>query len=119
MSEFSRTTRQAFAAPDTWDVVIPAKSHGGQHNEILQNFVDAILDGVPLVAPAHEGIYSVELANAMLMSAWTDKTVELPIDGRKYQRMLNAKIEESKKSKKKKKTVVAVSGDDFAKSFGK
>jgi predicted dehydrogenase len=119
MSEFSKTTRQAFATPDTWDVSIPARSHGGQHNEILQNFVDAILDGVPLIAPAHEGIYSVELANAMLMSTWLDKTVDLPIDGRKYQRMLNAKIEEAKKSKKKKKTVVTVSGDDFAKSFGK
>ncbi len=119
MSEFSRTTRQAFATPDTWEVSIPARSHGGQHNEILQNFVDAILDGTPLIAPAHEGIYSVELANAMLMSTWLDKTVDLPIDGRKYQRMLNAKIEESKKSKKKKKTVVTVSGDDFAKSFGK
>ena len=118
MTEFSRTTDKAFASPATWTVSIPAINHGGQHNEILQNFTDAILDGTPLYAPAAEGIHSVELANSMLLSAWTDQEVALPIDGKKYERLLKQKIAESA-SKKKKKKVVKVSGDDFAKSFGK
>ncbi|MBL9206220.1 MAG: Gfo/Idh/MocA family oxidoreductase [Opitutaceae bacterium] len=118
MSEFSKTSTQAFARPDSWDITVPAASHGGQHNEILQNFVDAILRGATLVAPAVEGIHSVELANAMLMSAWTDKAVSLPIDGKKYERLLKQKIAESAKTKKKARTIVA-GGDDFTKSFGR
>jgi hypothetical protein len=67
----------------------------GQHREIIQNFVDAILDGVPLIAPAAEGIHSVELANAMLYSAWTDTTVDLPLDGGAYELALRQKIDDS------------------------
>lgn len=118
MGEFSRTTPHSFAAPATWDVSIPAAGHGGQHNEVLQNFTDAILDGEPLIAPAPEGIHSVELANSMLLSAWLDKPVELPIDGKKYERLLKAKIAESAK-KGKKKAVKEAAPVDFAKSFGK
>ncbi len=118
MGEFSRTTKHSFATPATWDVSIPAAGHGGQHNEILLNFTDAILDGTPLIAPAPEGIHSVELANAMLLSAWTGKPVSLPIDGRKYERLLKARIAESARLGKKKKVVVAAPVD-FAKSFGR
>jgi len=118
MGDFSRTTPHSFACPPTWDVTIPASGHGGQHVEVLQNFTDAILDGVPLVAPAPEGIHSVSLANAMLLSAWTAKPVTLPIDGKKYERLLKAKIFESAKKGKKKK-VVAVVPVDFSKSFAK
>ena len=118
MGEFSRTTPHSFATPATWDVSIPAAGHGGQHNEVLQNFTDAILDGTPLIAPAPEGIHSVELANSMILSAWLDKPVELPIDGKKYERLLKSKITESAK-KGKKKAVKEAAPVDFAKSFGK
>jgi len=118
MSEFSKSSTQAFARPDSWDITVPAASHGGQHNEILQNFVDAILHGATLLAPAVEGIHSVELANAMLMSAWTDEAVTLPIDGKKYERLLKQKIAESARTKKKARKVVAAN-EDFAKSFGR
>lgn len=118
MGEFSRTSPDSFSSPATWDIVIPAANHGGQHNEILQNFVNAILDRTPLVAPAPEGIHSVELANAMLLSAWTAKPVTLPIDGKKYERLLKVKIAESAKLRKKKK-VVEAAPSDFSKSFAK
>lgn len=118
MGEFSRTTTQSFDRPASWDITIPTAGHGGQHNEVLQNFTDAILDGAKLVAPAPEGIHSVELANSMLLSAWTEKPVSLPIDGKKYERLLKAKIEESAKKGKKKKVVEAAAAD-FGKSFGK
>ncbi|AHF91399.1 oxidoreductase [Opitutaceae bacterium TAV5] len=118
MRKYSETTTLAFGRPDKWDVSVPAAGHGGQHNEILQNFTNAILDGTELYAPAPEGIHSVELANAMLLSAWTDKEVSLPIDGKKYERLLKQKIAESaRKPKKKKVTKASVAGDDFAKSF--
>ena len=117
MTEFSRTATSGFAAPATWDVSIPTAGHGGQHNEILLNFVAAILDGTPLVSPAVEGINSVELANAMLLSAWTDETISLPLDGKRYERALKQKIAASKAKPKKKK--VRATTEDFTKSFAR
>ena len=100
MSEFRRTSDKMFAAPEVWHVEVPTESSGGKHAEILQNFVDTILDGAPLIAPAEEGIHSVELANAMVYSSVIGKPVELPFDGAKYERMLKKLIRDSKFSKK-------------------
>jgi len=95
-SEFSRTTARAFSAPETWQVDIPLPpGAGGQHVEILQNFTAAALDGTPLLAPGEEAIHSVELANAMLLSTWLDRTVELPLDGALYAQELARRIADS------------------------
>ncbi len=51
---------------------------------MIQNFVNAILEGEALVAPASEGLASVELANAMIYSGITKQTVELPLDPALY-----------------------------------
>ena len=96
MGEFSRTSPEAFGRPTTTHVPVPAEGHGGQHDAILQNFTDAILDGAPLLSPAEEGIHSVDLANAVLLSSWTRQPVNLPLDGALYERALNDKIAASK-----------------------
>lgn len=92
MSEFCRTAKEGFAKPVTSESVIPLAGHGGQHVEILQNFADAILEGKPLIAPAAEGIRSVELANAIVISAWTKKSVDLPLNAKIYECALTQKI---------------------------
>ena len=85
-----------FSAPELWTIEVPpARGGGGQHNEILTNFTDAILDGVPLIAPAEEGINSVELANAMLLSSMCGETIELPMDAARYEAHLMKLIESS------------------------
>ena len=108
-SEFSRSSPSMFGKPETWDVKIPVNGKGGQHDEILQNFIDAILDGKKLIAPAVEGIHSVELGNAILLSAFTDKTVELPVNGRAYERRLKQLIANSKPRRKRKSKKAAAS----------
>jgi predicted dehydrogenase len=115
MLEFSQTSKAGFAKPEVWNVDIPASTAGAVHHEITQNFVDAILDGAPLVAPAFEGTYSVELANAILYSALTNQTIDLPLDGAAYEAKLNQLIAESKFEKK----VVQSGGEDFTKSFSR
>jgi hypothetical protein len=107
MSEFSRTATEPFARPATTDRLMAIEGHGGQHNEILQNFADAILDGVPLIAPGAEGVNSVELANAMLLAAWTNRTIELPMNAAAYARQLQRHIRESKFVKKPARTPAA------------
>ena len=99
-TEFSRTTTALFGAPESSTTTIPmGPDHGGQHNAIVQNFVDAILDGTPLIAPAAEGRNSVELGNAMLYSSLKNKTIELPLDGAAYQRTLKQLVKNSKFTK--------------------
>jgi predicted dehydrogenase len=103
--EFLKTSKEGFAAPAIWNIEIPTQGgYGGQHAQILQNFVDAIVSGTPLMAPAVEGIHSVELGNAMLFSSELGKTVDLPLDGKAYEKMLKKKIKDSKFVKKTIKT---------------
>ena len=96
MGEFSRTTTDGFAQPERWNIEIPVNGSGEQHIGVLKNFVEAILDKKPLIAPAEEGLHSVELANAMLYSSLTGQTVELPLDGAAYESLLQKLILESK-----------------------
>ena len=93
VAEFSRTTKDIFAKPDTWHakVQLPPGS-GGEYKEILENFAEAILNGTQLIAPAEEGIYSVELANAMLYSSLKRETINLPLDGKAYEKQLKELI---------------------------
>jgi len=116
MSEFSRTATQAFAQPECVDTVVRLSDHGGQHTEILQNFTEAILDGRPLIAPASEGIRSVELANAMLLSTWLDRAVELPLDGARFARLLR---QHARRSVGPRRVPAPTVADDFAKSFNR
>ena len=113
MLEFSRTARLGFAKPEVWNVSIPFENAPNGHAMLMQNFVNAILDGEPLIAPGEEGIHSVELANVMLYSSLINQTVELPMDSAAYEQKLNQLIAASKVEKK----VVEVAGEDFSKSF--
>lgn len=95
-SEWSETCQGGFDKPPTWDISIPiAGGNGPQHMGIIQNFIAAILDKTPLIAPAEEGIHSVELANAMIHSADLGETVSFPLDGAAYETALKKKIANS------------------------
>jgi predicted dehydrogenase len=95
MFEFCKSSKGGFAKPPVWNVDVPFDPAPGQHQEITQNFVDAILDGSPLHAPAEEGLHSVEMANAILFSGLESQTIELPLDGAAYEARLNRLIQES------------------------
>jgi predicted dehydrogenase len=113
MLQFSQAAKAGFAKPDVWRVDIPIEGAAGGHVEVTQNFVNAILDGAPLLSPAAEGIHSVELANAILYSSLLGQTIELPLDGAAYERRLQQLVAESRFEKK---AAVATS-EDFAASF--
>ncbi len=115
MTEFSRAAKTGFMKPAAKEREVPFENATAPHAVLMQNFVDAILDGTPLLAPGEQGLQSVELANAILYSSLLGKTVELPMDGAAYERKLKQLIAKSKKEKK----VTAVSSDDFAKSFSR
>ncbi|MBR3086131.1 MAG: Gfo/Idh/MocA family oxidoreductase [Kiritimatiellae bacterium] len=95
LEDFRMKTQEMWARPEVWNVTIPAHGNGDQHAGILRNYVEAILDGKPLIAPAEEGIRAVELCNAMLYSSFTGKTVDLPLDPAAYERHLKKLIRSS------------------------
>lgn len=69
------------------------------HAKILQNFADSINFGTPLIANGCEGINQLMLTNAAYLSAHTNRTVELPVNEREYDELLNIKISNSKQLK--------------------
>jgi predicted dehydrogenase len=92
---FLETSDAAFGKPPTETLTFTFEGNGGQHAEILENFADAILDGAKLIAPAEEGIKSVELANAMLFSSLHKGPVALPLDSAAFENELQRLIESS------------------------
>lgn len=103
--KFNRETTLLFGTPNTWYIDIPAPGPATAHAGIMQNFIDAILDGCPLIAPASEGIKSVELGNAMLYSSLVNDTVRLPLDGEAFEKQMQKLIKNSKLVKKTNKKI--------------
>ena len=86
-------------SPEVWKCEIPTGRGGEAHRGITQNWVDAIRTGSPLLAPGVEGIKGVELANAMLLSAWTDSWVDIPVDADLFYTKLQEQIKNSTSTK--------------------
>lgn len=81
-------TVETFENQDGWGV---------QHIKVIENFTQHILEGTPLTAPGTDGLNEVNLANAILLSGWTKKEVELPVDEEEYLAELNRRIEQEGK----------------------
>jgi predicted dehydrogenase len=113
MIEFSRAAKTGFDKPAVTQTEIPIENAVDPHATLMRNFVEAILDGSPLLVPGHEGLHSVELANVMHYSSLIGQTVELPMDSACFEEKLQALIAASRFEKK----VVEISNDDFTKSF--
>lgn len=81
MTRFSKATETLMDRPECKSIEVPLESQKDSgHMQIFENFARAILYGDELIAPAEEGIFGVELANAMQYSTWTQSTVLLPLD---------------------------------------
>jgi predicted dehydrogenase len=113
VTEFTRTAKGGFDRPETWNIDVPLRDEEAAHYVVTRNFIAAILDGAERIAPAEEGIHSVEFANAMLLSAWTGDSVTVPLDGAAYEKALKEKIDSSTFEKK----AAVATDEDFTKSF--
>ncbi|HTH49564.1 MAG TPA: Gfo/Idh/MocA family oxidoreductase [Candidatus Limnocylindria bacterium] len=111
--EWSRSAPVGFSKPATTERDLPFENHLAPHAALMANFVAAILDGAPLIAPGADGLHSVELANSMVYSSLLGQTVELPLDGAAWELELQRLISQSKFQKE----VRELSADDFAQSF--
>ena len=111
-AQFNRQTDNMFGMPvcQTEVIEIPAKVN--QHAVLMNNFIDAIVNGAALIAPAEDGLASLDMANAMLLSTWQQRVISLPLDRKCYQQALDNKIANSsfrQKSDKSAKVDMAAS----------
>ncbi|QYR20730.1 Gfo/Idh/MocA family oxidoreductase [Paenibacillus sp. sptzw28] len=100
-SAFNERNKAPFGTPECWKIDIPSQGKNPEHAGILQNFTDAVLKGVPLVAPGEEGIDGLTISNAMHLSTWLDGWVDLPLDEELHEAELNKRIAESTLRKNK------------------
>jgi predicted dehydrogenase len=116
MDKHCKTSETSFGVPPRWNINIPTRGSGEQHKGIMKNFANAITKGEKLIAPASEGIKSVELGNAMMYSGMNDVTVKMPLSAPLYAKHLKKLIAGSK-FKKKAPSGKKTGADDFANSF--
>ena len=96
LRDYTLNTKYVFGTPD--DTVSEEKfeGKGEQHSGVLANFARAVDKGEKFDFDAQEGYNSVCLANAMLLSSWTNADVEFPFDDEAYAKMLAEKTANSK-----------------------
>jgi predicted dehydrogenase len=116
MFQYLRESDQAFAKVEYDDQTIPYEHHRRPgHGIIIANFADAIRQGTGLFAPAPEGYNSVALGNAIMLSAWENRTIELPIDEDLYEKRLLELVATSRYTKPELEP--GTGSDDLSQSF--
>ena len=98
VSRFLKEYPGGFGSPDVWTCKVPPAGGDGEHRTITANWVQSIRDGgeTELLAPGLDGIHSVELFNAMLLSTWTDSWVDIPVDADLYYDELQKRVATSR-----------------------
>lgn len=97
--EYCFKADDSFGALECTEEEVIATGFTKGHRTVTQNFVDHILHGTELLAPGEEGINSLTLSNAMILSQWTDNWVDIPNDGEEYWEILQDRIANSKEKK--------------------
>lgn len=98
---FCKTCPDGFKTPKTETIEIETDGMNEQHVGVLKAFAARILRGEKLVAEGTEGIRGLTLSNAMHLSAWLDRTIELPFDEELFLQELNKRRALSKKKEDK------------------
>ena len=95
--EFTVTNKIPFCQPQFTYRQVEAPGVETAHCGVLNAWAANILRGEPLVAGGEEGINGLSISNAMHMSAWTGKEVQLPIDDEVYYQMLMERVKTSRR----------------------
>lgn len=95
--EFSKTNKSPFGYLKTQEYVPKLDGSNLQHVGVIHAWGKAILEGKPMIAEGEEGMNGLILSNAMHLSAFTGKPVELPLDEELYYKELQKRVQSSRK----------------------
>ena len=107
--EFSATNKSPFGAMKFKISEVETDGENPQHAGVMNAFASAILHGTPLVAEGIEGIRGLSLSNAMHLSSFTGKTVE--IDKLDHELFYNELMKRVATSRRKTDVTETVAGD--------
>lgn len=88
LSEYRATSPEMFGTPGMTTEVIEAPGDGGGHLAVYQDLQAAIAEGRPPRCDGREGLLSLELASAIILSSYGDRPVTLPLDRTAYSTLL-------------------------------
>ncbi|MDD7538279.1 MAG: gfo/Idh/MocA family oxidoreductase, partial [Oscillospiraceae bacterium] len=69
-----------FGSPEVTETEVETDGENLQHVGVLRAFTNKILGRGELIADGAEGVNGLTISNAMHLSSWLDKTIELPLD---------------------------------------
>ncbi len=96
-SVFTKENTVPFGNIKCTTTVVETDGLNPQHKGVRAAFAGAILRNEPLVADGREGINGLTISNAMHLSTWTGKPVELPFDEQQYKDMLMERVKTSRR----------------------
>lgn len=106
-SEFTKENKSPFGVIKCDVSEVETDGLNPQHRGVRDAFAAAILRNEPLVADGREGINGLTLSNAMHLSAWTGKAVDLPFDEENYKELLMEHVKHSRRKAPSASTVVS------------
>ena len=110
LKDFIENANTGFGHPNMERIVVETDGLNLQHIGICRNFTNAILGSEELFVDGTEGINGVELMDAMLLSTWLDKPVNIPIDEDVYYEELKKRIATSRRKENVVETVLDTEG---------
>jgi len=96
---FSDSSTEMWQHPTVNEIVVELPECETGHIVILRNMARHILYGEELLAPGVEGLDTVEMINAMILSGKTGEAVDVPVDRARYDAFLDG-LKKASKGKK-------------------
>lgn len=95
--DFSKTTNESFSRPACEKIEVQTDGKNLQHQEIINNFADAVSGKAKLFVDGTEGVYGVELMNAIELSGFKGgEKITLPVNEEEYIAELKNKCKNSR-----------------------
>jgi predicted dehydrogenase len=88
ISEHLVTATHMFAAPASIAEAVELSPGRGDHRDVHADFVAAVREGREPRVPAREALWSLEVANAIVLSTHEGRAVPLPVDRDAYAALL-------------------------------
>ena len=96
--EFSAINKESFGHMDFEKTIVECDGRNPQHIGVFNAFAAHILHGTPLVADGREGIRGLTISNAMHLSAWLGKEIDIQnFDHELYYQELMKRVKTSRR----------------------
>ena len=113
-AEFSATNTSPFGHMKFTEMDVETDGENLQHVGVFNAFAAHILHGTPLVADGREGINGLTISNAMHLSAWTGKAIDIAtFDHALYKEELMKRVATSRRKTVTTNAVAADMSDTF------